>query len=102
MSKRECVRVEHECVYGVIAETAQEISVTDLCNLRSTPCYMKKGRKVIGLISDYLDRRRNLATHYVYCPYCGKKLDRNFIKEYAYGVEESLYGILFEEGEDNE
>ena len=71
-----------ECVYGVIKETGRELTEDELWGL--TPMYKSGGVVTIGLVEDYFDRRKtNLATHYKYCPYCGKELDFKKMKKVA-------------------
>lgn len=73
----------HECVYGVLAE-GEEITETLIAGNIGYPEYKVNGEYYIGLLQDYLDRRRtSLATHYDFCPYCGKKLDYRKIKQIA-------------------
>jgi hypothetical protein len=72
----------HECVYGVLTDGG-EITETLITENIDCPTYRVNGRYCIGLLQDYLDRRKGLATHYNYCPYCGKKLDHRKIKQIA-------------------
>jgi len=72
----------HECVYGALTEGGEITEVLIAGNI-GCPKYKVNGQYRIGLLQDYLDRRRGLATHYNYCPYCGKKLDYRKIKKIA-------------------
>jgi len=72
----------HECVYGVLTE-GKEITEVLIAGNIGYPKYKVNGEYRIGLLQDYLDRRKGLATHYDYCPYCGKKLDYRKIKQIA-------------------
>lgn len=66
-------QTSHKCVYGVLTDGGE---ITE---------------DYIGLLLDYLDRRKGLATHYNYCPYCGKKLDYKKIKQIAKKYEERYF-----------
>lgn len=79
--------MEHECVYGVTLG-GHEITETLLSGNIDFPKYRKGETLIIGTMTDYLDRRKNLATHYEFCPYCGEKLDRKKIKEVAKAVDD--------------
>lgn len=74
--------MKHECVYGVTTE-GWEITKTLLSGNIAFPKYVVKGVATIGTMQDYLDGRKGLATHYNYCPYCGRKLVYKKIKEVA-------------------
>jgi len=88
------VQQEHECVYGVILgdtwvengtkDRGTEITETLIGGNIDGPTYRgSDGRVHLGLLETYFDRRRRLATHYKYCPYCGKKLNFRKIKQLA-------------------
>lgn len=71
--------IDHDCVYGVTND-GKEIDACFLSSGGYPKIKMKDGSIIIGHRSSYLDKRRNIATHYKFCPYCGEKLDYESIK----------------------
>ncbi len=76
---------ECNCVYGVIDKSqhygGSEITEELMFGNVDCPIYTKDGMRVIGLISEYMDKRRNLATVYEYCPRCGCELNQKKFKK---------------------
>jgi hypothetical protein len=75
----------HECTYGVFNDNGQEVTLTFL----SEPGV---GGPERGLRSEWLDRRKRYITPYVYCPYCGEKLNWNKFKRWVKQIDYSEAG----------
>lgn len=81
----------HECTYGVFNDYGgQGVTLTFL----SDP--LGGGGPERGLKSEWIDRRKGYITPYVYCPYCGEKLNWNKlkrrVKEIDYAESEPFMG----------
>ena len=80
----------HICLYGVTNDGVEitEDTISN-CDDIGFPEYYIKGHnnKCIGLMSDWLDKRRNLATIYKFCPHCGAKLNIKKLKNLAKSVD---------------
>lgn len=60
----------------------KNISEADLYHLE-LETGMTRGGKVIPPIWEIVDRRKNHAIHYKYCPHCGEKLNWRRFREMA-------------------
>lgn len=88
------IQYEKECDHAYFLYDGENISLSDFYDLE-----LKSGVGRINerdeiewihpFLSHIIDRRRNYAEHYTFCPYCGIKLNWKDVKEACYAYEEA-------------
>jgi hypothetical protein len=81
-------------VYGVFNDDGREVT-KDTLSEPDWPVYShESGFFSIGSKSEWLDRRKGFITPYVYCPYCGEKLDWRKLKRWVKQIDQFESGTF--------
>lgn len=80
-----------ECLHAYMLFNGKNITEAHLYDL-----YYETGFRDIPYISEIIDRRKNYAEHYKYCPYCGSKLDYKHFRKMVYATIDALNGGVIE------